>query len=886
MEQGNDFEKTSIFRRLANLLGNAPESAWENLVIVSFGAIVCAFLGEYLGIINFMIGIDGVLDDTSSLIGGCFFIIVGIVELYIIRKLPLKVMRKNVIIYACIISLAFATGMFCYWNIYFVIINVSFWIFLFIYLQLLDTDLSITGLFGFLVFILIADAAPTWGFVNYPIETIVLYAGFGFLMVIICSIPMFIIKILQKDPAKRELLSRLFKRDIQFHDFVKTKDAIIEFDNSKRSRSIISIAKDFYIARSNLQTLSKYMESDEDFELFTKEIDRLIGKVQVAILKGFDDGFEVNLGYITEYQKTLEYKLNNIHNKNSDLRLLDFTIRNYKLMFENLNAILNNEKHIDNIAPHKKQNNLLEIIKGFNLSNINLRYSIRSIISIILSYIIDSLIIVNTFNLTTLISAFTIKPSASNTNRDILIRFISTIVGIFLGIIISFVLTHFELYVVLGICDIIAFILFFVFIEDEQLSLIFVMMGFIFLNYSESLAVSIEHFILTILSMFIIIIISNFVLPSNENSNIIKLFKTKLDLIIKFNTTTLIKNEDNADVNIELSNNNYEIMKLFSNFNDTYSNVSKDVRILSELNSTFEDYINTILSIKMFSKDYDFSEFGDIMNLVFNNIKYPFNGEEVPKDGNINLKDFINKISQDDKMKFLVPSFANIARDIIYMRDLIMEAENDNIFEIYNQDILEENIRDKINIKNLKYLLNQYRYIFVAANYIYNMSPSDFKNLAKEKGENIHKFYDKSVVQGYNIVQDEIKTIYKTSHENYDEVKYFINFEKKFKDNFDKLNEISDDVQDQIYDIYNVSYMNMDNIQKMNKGNINKIYTSKGVIEIPDETVKELYSFSKDNVKFTHNFLKATLYKNVKTFYQSDFKTEFDKEKSLKDKRK
>ncbi len=822
MEYNDDFEKTSIFRRLANLLGNAPKSAWENLIIVGFGAIICTFLAEYLGIVNFIIGIDGVLGDDSSLIGGCLFIIIGIVELYIIRKLPLKVMRKNVIIYAFLIALAFAMGMMCYWNIYFAFFNSVFWILLYIYLQLLDSNLSITGLFGFLVFILVANAAPTWGWVNYPIETILLYAVFGFLMVLICSIPMFIIRSLQKDPAKRELLSRLFKRDIHFHDFVKTKDAIIEFDNSKRSRSIISIAKEFYIARSNLQTLSKYMEGDEDFELFTKEIDRLIGKVQVAILKGFDYGFEVNLGYITEYQKTLEYKLNAIPDKNSDLNLLEFTIRNYKIMFENLNAILNNEKHLDNIAPQKRQNNLLGIIKGFNLSNINLRYSIRSVIAIILSFIVDSLIVSSTFNLTTIISAFTIKPSASNTNKDILIRFIATIVGIILGIIISFILKYFGLFNILAICDIIAFILFFVFIEDEQLSLIFVMMGFIFLNYSESLTVSIEHLILTILSMIIIIIISNFVLPSNENSNIIKLFKKKVDLIIEFNTKTLIKNEDNAEVNIELSNNNYDIMRLFSNFNNTYSNITKDIKVLSELNSTFEDYINTILSIKRFSKDYDFSNFGNKMNDIFYNIQYSFNREETPKDIiDVNLEDVVDEIAQDDEINFLAPSFSNIVRDVMYMHDLMIEAENTNIFEVYDQDILEENIMDKINVKNLKYLLSQYKYIFVAARYINNISSSDIKKLAKDKGEDIHKIYDKSVVQGYNIVQNEVKNIYKNSNENLVEIKQFIKYESKSNDS----------------------------------GN-----------DATDEP--------------------ASLFKHIKSFYKSGFKTELDKEKASEDKRK
>lgn len=89
---------------------------------------------------------------------------------------------------------------------------------------------------------------------------------------------------------------------------------------------------------------------------------------------------------------------------------------------------------------------------------------------------------------------------------------------------------------------------------------------------------------------------------------------------------------------------------------------------------------------------------------------------------------------------------------------------------------------DKINVKNLKYLLSQYKYIFVAARYINNISSSDVKKLAKDKSEDIHNIYDKSVVQGYNIVQNEVKNIYKNSNENLVEIKQFIKYESKSND--------------------------------------------------------------------------------------------------------
>ena len=911
MEQEN-LKKSNIFRRIYNIFQITPKSSWENLIIVIIGFILSTFLAAYFGITNFLPGLDGILSDNSSLMGGCFFVIIGIIELYIIKKVPLKIMKKNIFIFACICGFALSTGILCYWNMTYVLITSIIWILFYIYLQLANNSLSIMGLFGILIFTLTANAGPFW--IPFPVETVISYGIFGFSIVLICSIPMFIIRILQKDPGKRELISRLFKKDIEFHDFINTKEKLVEFDNSPRSRSLISIAKELYIANNNLKTLSKYMEGDEDYQLFINEIGRLMNKVKIAILKGFDDGFEVNLSYITEYQKNLEFKLNSIENKNSDQMLLDITIRNYKTLFEDLNLILSNNKVLDTISPPIRHNNLLEVIKRLNLSDINLRYSIRSAIAIILSFISDYVFILSTLPMTTIISAFTIKPSSSNTNKDILIRFISTIIGIVIGIIISSILKYFELYSILALCDIIAFLLFFVFIENEELSLIFVMMGFIFLNYNESIIISVEHLAITIISMLIIIFISNFVLPSDEESNIIKLFNKKIRLIIKLNNLYLINNgEFNDSLIQEISNNNYDILRLFSKLNDTYSNIYKDIKIFTELNSVLEDYVSSLLHIQKYSKDYDLSQFGENMNKIFEDVLYQLEGEDYTFRDNLksNMKTFIAEISQEKcGINFLLPSFININNNLMYISDLIIRAQKEEIFEIYNQDILEENIKDKINWKNINYLLSQYRYIFVAASYIYNISGEDIKKVAKQGSDSIQKAYNSSIKAAYNIAEEEIKEVYKTSSTNILEIKeYGKNNIKLFQETteeiidesssvakvqivniengVDKLSKISNNPQDQVLDIYKASYENMDKIQQLGRRNINKMYTLAGdEIEIPEEDLNQIFSFSMKNIRFTYAFLKSTLFSSIKFFYKNGFRIQLDKDKALKEKQK
>lgn len=841
-ENHEELQKNSIFYRMYNLLKFTPQRAWENLFIVLSGVIIATFLGEYYGIINFMIGIEGALSDSSTLIGGCFFIIIGIIELYLIKKIPLKLMRRNVLVFAIIVSFAFATGIMCYWNIVFAAITILFWIGFYIYAQLYDNSLSITGLFGLLIFMLISTAAPDFGFVAYPIETVILYGVFGFSIVILCSIPMFIVRLIQKDPAKREYIAKLFDKNVQFHEFIETKEAIVDFDNSDRNRSLISIAKDIFIANNNLKTLSKYIENDKDYELFIKEIERLLDKVKVAIEKGFDDGFEVNLGYVTEYQKNLEFSLKTYEIKDADLRLLNLTITSYKRLFEDLNKVLANELVIDTISPQKRHNRFLEILQDFNLSNIRLRFSIRSIVALVLSLLADLFVVHSPLDLTTLISAFTIQPTSSNTNKDIMIRFICTIAGVTAGIILSSIFKDFGWYVLLGLADLICFILFFIFKENEQVSLIFVMMAFLFMNYTEPALVSLEHMLITIISMLIIIVISNFILPNDEESNVVKLIKEKFELISNFTEVALSEdNKDAVKILQKLSNNNHDIMRLFSNLNDTYDNICQDIHILTELNSALIDYASTITAIRRYAPTYDFSEFSRIMvqSLDYNLAR--LNGDENLEE--VDEEEFLRVFSvvgqEDSEIHFLLPSFSNIIKDLMYINDLVNRGIDSSIFELYDQDILEDNLRDKITWRNFKYLLKQYRYIFVAARYLYNISGEDIKNVVKEGESKIESAYDATVKKAYDATEEQIRDIYRASSEN------------------------------------------MAEITEYGRTNINKLYTTTGeVIEIPKEEVKKIFSFSWSNLKFAYAFVQG-LFKHL---FKNRFRNELDKEKALKKK--
>ena len=154
--------------------------------------------------------------------------------------------------------------------------------------------------------------------------------------VIITAIPMVIIRLIKHNPYKREKLANCFRTDIKFHEFNVLKDELLSIDRSDRMVSLLSLANEFFIVNSNINTFSKYLEGNKDFELFVEELDRLMAKLRKSILKGSDREFEVNIGYITEFQKNLKFELDKIPNKNPDQLLLDASIRKYKSLFEDL----------------------------------------------------------------------------------------------------------------------------------------------------------------------------------------------------------------------------------------------------------------------------------------------------------------------------------------------------------------------------------------------------------------------------------------------------------------------------------------------------------------------------------------------------------------------
>lgn len=583
-------EKINVWKRIFNMLKFKPQPSWENIWIVMFGIIFNIAIAIFLG-----------LDNNLSLI-----IITSVfVEMYLVRKIPLKRIMRSAILFSLFVALALFTASIANGNIYIGIFFFIIWFFIFIILQLMNSPISAIGLFTvFIYFFGAIEISQTTHTINIGLfQLSCIYGIMGLAMVLLPAISMFLIRYLQKDPGKRELLGELFDENISFHKFLENRDSILKSEDSPRNHSLINLAMNFFIAENNIKNLSDSLnlEDQEKFKEFENEIHRLLNKVKKAIIGAYDYDFELNLGNIIEFQKNLEFRLDKIENKSPKQELIDISIKKYKWMFEDLNMVLADKKIIEDIEIHPPYNRKMNIKSNFKLSNINLRYSIKFGIAGVISFIYDVLTHGAPLYTTTLVSGFTLSPNVSNTKKSVILRIISTVTGIILALLIMTGLNLLGISKFSAVLAIISMLLFFVFEKDKQLSIMLLMMGIIFIMPTEEVfSVAKEHLLSTLVGVIIVVTINYTVLPNFKNNNLSKLTLDKIKITSEFIHKTLVEKEDTFKLTPELIKNNHELVGGIAEIKGTYENVDEDMNIYSEICHTLSDLRDLIIGIDMY----------------------------------------------------------------------------------------------------------------------------------------------------------------------------------------------------------------------------------------------------------------------------------------------
>ena len=821
-------EKQNIFKRIFHLFEFNPSRAYDNLIIAIVGFVLSLLLAKYLGYINISFSLTNGLDINKHFdywLGYGFLIIEGIIVLFMIRKIPLEEIKREIPIFIFLIVLAAFTAYISSFNIYLLIIMDIFWAILTCINQLQNKNIGLIGLYSAMIYVYFVAAVYT--FYDTSWTWLAQTCIFIVVCVIITSIPMFIIRKIKHNPYKREKLANCFRTDLKFHEFNVLKDELLSIDRSDRMVSLLSLANEFFIVNSNINTFSKYLEGNKDFELFVEELDRLMTKLRKSILKGSDGEFEINLGYITEFQKNLAFELDSIPNKNPNQLLLDTSIKKYKSLFEDLNQVLEDKKVINTISlPEKKS--ILNAFKHMNLSDSNIRYSFAAVISVFIAFFLDEYVVHSIIYITSLITVFTINSSLDNTQKEIIIRSIFTFVGVIIGICIIFLFAFLGIYSFVGILAIISFALFFVFKDDPQLSLIFIMLGFIFLIPEKSIMMSFEHLLATILSVIIILIVTTLLTPNQNETNIIKLFKLKSNLIKEYTILRFNKNESIDFVAAELSEVNFDILNLLKKFNDTFRDIDDDIAIFMELNSAFDSYVDTLNNIHKNIEDkninYDLSSFTNNVFELFNWYLDKFEGKDTNfPDFDNGFENFLIEISEDNcPINFTYPLFNNLIISLNHIYELLIQIQEKELYEVYDTKLIDHDLKNNFTSDNLNYILDHFRYVFVAYRY--------FNKLAKDSADTVY---------------EEFKSIDENT----------------------------------VHNLYNSSKDYANKISKQGKRGFDKIYTSSGeIIKLSNEELNSIYELSKDNWKFANKFVKIVYRMTLKPFIHGRFKIRFYKD--------
>ena len=668
----SDLEKINIVKRIINVFHRKPSPQWENIIIVGCGMILTLAIAIFLGLTNYL---------------DLIIIVTTIVEMFVVQKIPLKRMARFLLILSLSTGATFLTATLSVGNLAVAVFFFVIWFLIFVILQLSESPLAKIGLSNIFTFFFAATQIETMNLVAFPVM--------GFLIVIVASIPMFISEIGRKDPHKRRLLAQLFDENITFHEFLENREKILKSDDSARVKSLIAIAMSFFIAGNNIKSLSHFLnpESFERYKPFENEINRLLNKVKNAILGAYDYDFELNLGYITEFQKDLEFKLNSIDDLSPKLELFNLSIKKYKTMFEDLNLVLADKKIIEEIEIHPPYNFRLNLKNNLSFKNNKLRYSIRFAVASFLGFITDLLLHSQPLYPTTLFTGFTLSPNQINTKKLVYLKAVSTTIGAVLSIVIINILFNYKIEDLAFIIAAISFLLFFVFEEDKHIAMIFFMLG-ISLSMPLHLVphTAIEHLVATLIGVIIVLVVNYFVFP-NDNDNLCNLILKKIKITDDFINDTLVLKKDTYKSTKKIIINNSDISKIIDEINANYYNVDKDIVIFSELNDTLGEIRDVVIGIDTYldknSVNYDFSKINKLTKEFFMFMSYAISEEKYILNEDYNFKELeseINKIGNE--ISVLKPSFESILNSLQYINNLIIKGESKQLFDIYNQDLV------------------------------------------------------------------------------------------------------------------------------------------------------------------------------------------------------
>ena len=579
------------------------------------------------------------------------YIVVGIV---MVRPLPLKTHFKYSVFLIITLGVACGTGVLGSLSFEFAVLFMFLWMIFLVLMNILGKLNIFLGLFG--SFIYFVSLVFVWGNLfglnlnsspEYVFNCFIYATLIGAFAVSLETIPICILRFLQRDPIKGEKLASLFMPNVSFEEFIVNRNTILDVDSSDKTYSLINIGMSLLTSSFNLKDI-QYDIGDNDrfkFKEFKEEVNKLQLEFADKIRSRDYHNFQLDLNNLEQFRRDLD----NVHKQYVDLsspEYLNFkkSVNNYCRIFNNLNKILKDELTITNVNIYKGDSSSLNLIKSsLSFDNIHIRYIIRFGVSASLSFIADVLSGNIIIYAATITSIFTTKPDMGLTIFVFFKRVLATIAAVVLSLIVGFIFVQLNLTNLFPLLLVFGLGMFFGFIRNHYaIGIFFVMFGVVFLQPVDYIvSQGLLRVFGTCVGALISLIVGLIILPYSQKSNLTKNLDKKITLTNEYMVNVLNLNEK------EILNSQHKLVKanlsldsgldLISN---RYKNIDSDMELYKELSSSLNQLHGNVMSLSNYihraSNDFKFekalplfeSYFKELKNLVLDEVDLQGNDME------------------------------------------------------------------------------------------------------------------------------------------------------------------------------------------------------------------------------------------------------------------
>lgn len=611
------------------------------------------------------------------------FLFVGLLISQInLIKLPLKKMIPLNLVFIILVGLSVLSAALGLYHPLLGLIFLIIWIWFYSILNILG---KVTGSIAYLGLLLYFYSSIIFVDSQLPPLDWGLYAATATL---IGALAIILIRIFQKNPAKREILSSCFSPSTDFKSIVNAQKLLNVSEKSKTG-SLVQLATKIATLRFQIPHLEEELLSPslELFQEYTGEVDKLTLKISDIILHKESSNLSFNK------LETLFTKIMNLDTKEDDLSL-KILVSQFQDQLVKTRKVLQGELILEvqplPLSPKVPFRDNLR--SNLNLNNLYVRHGIRFSLAVGAAFLLYLLTGSYDVHWVAMSIFLVLKVDIISTKKRMIIRIFATIIGVVLAVLIALFLMQLGMAYILPLLGLICLVLVVVYLPVNYLYVVFfTSLLIIFLEPVQLIPLMGASRILDVITGSVIAFGAAYlILPSRIMVNLPQLLTKRISSTQDFITTSLEVDDIPPFFDILSAHNNLQagIIKL----KDSQPQSLQDIKAYEDmalcLDRLLGDYIATLSHLKKIkTPESKLDEPLNLMQGILGHLqdmvlsKKPVNPPDLEYI-NQELKRLKDKINAPDYI-ILLKYGEWILSDVELLSHLIKENKNRGLFEKY-----------------------------------------------------------------------------------------------------------------------------------------------------------------------------------------------------------